>query len=116
MSTAATELAALLPGLTADIERMRSLMGPSADTCWHRIARAAELLQERFNKRADLEAQIADLRQRLDDQDIDGCHDALTAAGIAAGSLIERVEDLIGDHVAALARVTEPEATLRDRG
>jgi hypothetical protein len=59
----------------------------------------------------------------LADQDIDMCHDMLTAAGIAAGALAERVEDLVEERDAAEERAVaerrlreQAEASLRALG
>jgi hypothetical protein len=43
--------------------------------------------------------------QVLEDQDVDGCHHALTMAGVSAGALFERVEDVISDLDDAQAEV-----------
>jgi hypothetical protein len=64
-------------------------------TAWRSRAECAE--QALTEERATATARITGLERQLADQDIEECHLALTAAGVSAGSLIERVEDLIGE-------------------
>jgi hypothetical protein len=56
---------------------------------------------------------IATLEQQLADHDVDGSHAALTAAGVSAGALVERVEDIIGerDNLSNLLSVANEQLT-----
>ena len=57
------ELARLLPGLAEDIERTRVVLGRDGDACWHRTARACELL---LAERAVLARSFGDALKRED--------------------------------------------------
>ena len=58
------ELARLLPGLAEDIERTRVVLGRDGDACWHRTARACELL---LAERERMAARVEEAERKLDD-------------------------------------------------
>jgi hypothetical protein len=90
---------------TDDIALMEYLGPPFA------VKHVARLIA-RARHDAEALAELRETQTEFADQDVEACHQALTAAGVDAGSLSERVDDIIGEYERERAEVVAAQEQL----